>query len=61
MYEKAVFDSELSKQERTDVAGSYMEYLKECSLSIAQIKNAYIKMRDNEVLDLAGEQTVNQP
>ena len=56
-----MFDSELSKQERTDVAGSYMEYLKECSLSIAQIKNAYIKMRDNEVLDLAGEQTVNQP
>ena len=56
-----MFDSELSKQERTDVAGSYMEYLKECSLSIVQIKNAYIKMRDNEVLDLAGEQTVNQP
>ena len=38
-----------------------MEYLKECSLSIGQIKNAYIRMRDSEVLDLTAEQQGNQP
>ena len=35
LYEKAIFDSELSKQDKKEVAVSYMEYLKENCLSIA--------------------------
>jgi len=45
-YEKAIFSSELSQQDKQEVATSYMDYVLENALSISQIKAVETKLLD---------------
>ena len=45
-YEKALFDSDLSNEDKHDLARSYLDYLKETSSSVATIKQTEDKLRD---------------
>ena len=59
LYENAIFSSDMIKQDKKEVAASYMEYLKESCTSIGQIKSAYNRLRDNEILETPLEQPLH--
>ncbi len=49
-YEKAIFSSELTQEERQEIATSYLDYVLENALSISQIKTVENKLLDNGLL-----------
>lgn len=51
-FEQALFQSELSKREKADLANAYLEYLRETERSIHVIKQAEVRLRENNLMDL---------
>lgn len=49
-YEKAIFNSELTQEERQEIATSYLDYVLENALSISQIKTVENKLLENGLL-----------
>ena len=49
-YEKAIFSSELTQEERQEIATSYLDYVLENALSISQIKTVENKLLENGLL-----------
>ena len=50
-YEKSLFDSELSHDDKFELGRSYLDYLRETCVSISQIKQTEDKLRDVNVYD----------
>jgi hypothetical protein len=49
-YEKAIFHSDLTQEERQEIATSYLDYVLENALSISQIKTVENKLLDSGLL-----------
>lgn len=55
-YEKAVFSSDLSQEEKQEIATSYLDYVLENALTISQIKAVESKLMDSGLMaDLVAE------
>jgi hypothetical protein len=50
-YEKALYESELGGDDKTDLGRSYLDFLKETSTSVSQIKQTEDKLRDANIYD----------
>jgi len=55
-YEKAIFNSDLTQEEKQEIASSYLDYVLENALSISQIKAVETKLMDGGLMvDLVAE------
>lgn len=55
-YEKAVFSSELTQEDKQEIATSYLDYVLENALTISQIKAVESKLMESGLMaDLVAE------
>ena len=57
VYEKAIFESELSQSEKRDLATGYLDYLRETCSSVQTIRTVQSTLRESSILDVQAGKT----